>query len=193
MLEHKIILASGSPRRAEILKILGWPFEAITAGIDEQRHDGENAVAYVTRLAHAKARVVAGRVSSGIVVGADTVVVIDGAILGQPRDQADARRMLGLLNGSWHEVLTGIALVRASENGHSVVEHEKTRVRFGDVTAEEIDWYVSTGEPMDKAGAYAVQGRAALFIEEIQGDYFNVMGLPVRLLFKLIKRITAAD
>jgi len=123
------------------------------------------------------------------VLGADTVVVVDGEILGQPRDTQDARRMLQLLRGKWHEVLTGVALVRAEKNGCSIVDHESTRVRFSQVSDEEIDWYIATTEPRGKAGAYAVQGSASLFIEEIQGDYFNIVGLPVRLVYKLIREI----
>jgi septum formation protein len=122
------------------------------------------------------------------VLGADTVVVIDGLILGQPRDDHDARRMLSLLSGKWHDVVTGVALLRPGRKSQTLVDHETTRVRFGEVGTKEIDWYVSTGEPSDKAGAYGIQGKGALFIEEIQGDYFNVMGLPVRLVYELLSR-----
>jgi septum formation protein len=191
ILKEKIVLASKSPRRAEILRAVRWPFETMAADIDETRGNCEDAVAYVERLAQMKAAVVAQKVWSGLVLGADTVVVIDGEILGKPRDSEDAGRMLTLLSGKWHEVLTGVALLRAGASNQSVIAHQITRVRFSEMSDAEIDWYVSTGEPMDKAGAYAIQGRAALFIEEIQGDYFNIVGLPVRLIFRLAQSITA--
>ena len=185
MLKEKLILASKSPRRAEILSAVGWESEAIAADIDETRHASEDAVSYVKRLAQTKAETVAKGFSECPVVGADTVVVIEGEILGQPRDDEDARRMLRLLSGKWHEVLTGVALVRAGETAQALVDHETTRVLFAEMSEDEIDWYVSTGEPRGKAGAYAIQGKGALFIKEIQGDYFNVVGLPVRLVYEL--------
>lgn len=187
LLKEKIVLASKSPRRAEILRAVDWEFEAIAANIDETRRESEDAVSYVKRLAQTKAETVAERISNrGLVLGADTVVVIDGEILGQPRDDDDARRMLKLLNGKWHEVMTGVALIKGGNPPEVVVDHETTRVRFCELSEDEIDWYVSTGEPKDKAGAYAIQGRGALFIEEIQGDYFNIVGLPMRLLYELM-------
>lgn len=186
MQRQRLILASRSPRRAEILRAVGWPFEIHAANIDETRTDSESAVSYVRRLAVAKASVVAERFSSELVLGADTIVLVENEILSQPRDEDDARRMLKLLSGRWHEVLTGVALVRAVDI-LCMVDCERTRVRFGEMSAAEIDWYVATGEPKDKAGAYAIQGSAALFIEEIQGDYFNIVGLPIRLTYELAK------
>lgn len=183
-----VTLASQSPRRAEILRAVGWEFEILAAGIDETRSPAEDAVSYVKRLAQTKAETVAKKVSEGLVLGADTVVVIYGEILGQPRDDEDARRMLNLLSGNWHEVLTGVALARAAQATATMVRYETTRVRFAQMTAEEIDWYITTGEPRGKAGAYGIQGRAALFIEEIEGDYFNVVGLPVRLVYGMLSR-----
>jgi septum formation protein len=188
-LEKRLVLASKSPRRAEILQAVGWEFEAIAADVDETRYDSEDAVSYVRRLAQTKAETVAGQLRAGLVLGADTVVVIGEEILGQPRDAEDAGRMLRMLSGRWHAVLTGVALVRPGQQPHALVEHETTRVRFSEMSLDEIDWYVSTGEPKGKAGAYAIQGKAALFIEEIQGDYFNVVGLPVRLAYELSRRI----
>src|SRR6185436_6887839 len=188
MLKEKLILASQSPRRAEILTSVGWPFEAIPADIDESRFESEDALGYVLRLAQTKAETVAARVASGRVLGADTVVVIDQEILGQPRDDDDARRMLSLLSGKWHEVVTGVALVRQAETLQTSVAHQTTRVRFAALTSKEIDWYVSTGEPQGKAGAYAIQGQGALFIQEIQGDYYNVVGLPVRIVYELLEK-----
>jgi len=185
MLTEKIILASRSPRRAEILSAVGWEFEAIAADIDETRRESEDAVSYVRRLAQTKAETVANRTSAPLVLGADTVVVIDGEILGQPRDDEDARRMLQLLSEKWHEVFTGVALVRAGSPPEVLTDFAATRVRFAAMSEDEINWYVATGEPRGKAGAYAIQGKGALFIKEIAGDYFNVVGLPVRLVYKL--------
>lgn len=188
MLKDRIILASKSPRRAEILRAAGWEFETQAANIDETRHESEDAISYVKRLAQEKAAAIAQHVTDGVVLGADTVVVIGGEILGQPRDDEDARRMLTLLSGKWHEVLTGVALVRGESE--AVIEHESTRVRFCELSREEIDWYVLTGEPRDKAGAYAIQGRGAIFIEGIEGDYFNIVGLPVRLVYEMMLKQT---
>jgi septum formation protein len=180
----RLVLASASPRRAEILRAVGWDFEVAPSNIDESLRDSEQPVGYVERLAREKAeRAARGRLF-GLVVGADTVVVCGGEILGKPRDAGEARRMLASLRGRWHEVLTGVALVRA-EDSRAVVAHERTRVRFAEMSDAEIEWYVATGEPADKAGAYAVQGRAALFVEAIEGDYWNVVGLPVRLVYEL--------
>ena len=180
---EKLVLASSSPRRTELLNRAGWPHEVLVAGIDESVRPHEEPAAYVKRLARSKAEAVAERLEEGLVLGADTTVVIDNQILGQPRDDADAKRMLKLLNGKWHEVLTGVALVRVG--GETRVEHETTRVRFAEMSESEIDWYIASGEPVGKAGAYGIQGKAALFIEEIEGDYFNIMGLPIRLVYKL--------
>jgi septum formation protein len=181
----RLVLASASPRRAEILRAVGWDFEVAPANIDESLRAGETPVAYVERLAREKAEA-AGERLFGLVLGADTVVVIDGEILGKPRDEGEARRMLASLRGRRHEVLTGVALVRA-EDSRAVVAHERTRVRFAEMSDAEIEWYVATGEPADKAGAYAVQGRAALFVASIEGDYWNVVGLPVRLVYELAR------
>jgi septum formation protein len=162
----------------------------MAADIDETRMASEDAVSYVKRLAQRKAETVARKIDAGTVLGADTVVVIVGEILGQPRDDEDARRMLTMLSGNWHEVLTGVALARADQTSSTLVDYETTRVRFAEMSDEEIDWYVSTGEPRGKAGAYGIQGRAALFIQEIQGDYFNVVGLPIRLVYEMSRKIS---
>ena len=182
---RKLVLASASPRRAEILRIIGWPFKKLAVEIDETRSSAEDARTYVERLAREKAEAAAKQCASGLVLGADTSVVIDGDILGKPRDEADARRMLQLLSGNWHEVLTGVALVSVGDHARSIVAHERTRVRFAQMSDAEINWYVATGEAIDKAGAYAVQGRAMLFIKEVQGDYWNIVGLPIRLVYEL--------
>lgn len=182
-LREKLVLASGSPRRAEILERAGWPHEIVVAGIDETLLPNEDAAVYVQRLARSKAEKVASGLDRGLVLGADTTVVVANQILGQPVDEADARRMLELLNATWHEVLTGVALVRVG--GETRVGCETTRVRFAEMSDDEIDWYIGTGEPFGKAGAYGIQGNASLFIKEIEGDYFNIMGLPIRLVYEL--------
>jgi septum formation protein len=184
---EKLILASGSPRRKELLMAAGWPFEAITAGVDESLLPGEAPATYVQRLAKSKAEAVAAQLDHGLVLGADTTVVVDDQILGQPVDDSDAKRMLELLNNKWHEVLTGVALVRVG--GETRVDYETTRVRFAEMSEREIDWYISTGEARGKAGAYGIQGAAGLFIEEIEGDYFNIVGLPIRLVYELAGQV----
>jgi septum formation protein len=184
----KIILASASPRRAEILRTVDWPFETLPLDIDETRAAGEDAVAYVQRVARAKAEAAALRYPSAKIVAADTVVVIDAEILGKPRDDEDARGMLRQLSGRWHQVLTGVAFID-SASAEVRVAHETTEVKFAVMSEDEIDWYVASGEPLDKAGAYAIQGLGARFIEGIRGDYFNVVGLPVRLLYELVTAV----
>lgn len=188
-----LVLASSSPRRAEILRAVGWAFTKSPVEIDESTLAGEQPVAYVERLARTKAGAAALGASGVVVLGADTTVVVDGEILAKPLDERDAQRMLRLLSGRWHEVLTGVALVRAGDEARSIVAHEATRVRFARMTEAEINWYAATGEPMDKAGAYAVQGRASLFIEEIKGDYWNIVGLPVRLVYRLMRELRAKE
>ncbi|HEY8227995.1 MAG TPA: Maf family protein [Pyrinomonadaceae bacterium] len=184
LLPH-LVLASRSPRRAEILAVVGWPFEVVVAGVDESRNNHEDAIAYVERLAESKARAVAVKLPDRLVLGADTTVVVNNQILGQPIDAEDAKRMLTLLNDRWHDVITGVAIISSGREMTCLVRHERTRVRFAKMSDQQIDWYIATGEPMDKAGAYAVQGKAGLFIEEIQGDYFNVVGLPIRLVYEM--------
>lgn len=197
----KLILASGSPRRAEILSFVGWEFEKHVADIDETEKPGEKPEDYVRRLALEKASAVAVDYENALVLGADTIVVIENQIIGKPKDLNDARRMLRLLSGKRHEVLTGIALVRKAEkaetgrrgdekqNSHSLVGLQRTGVEFAELSDEEIEFLVEKGEPLDKAGAYAVQAQAALFIERIEGDYWNVVGLPINLLYELVKKI----
>jgi septum formation protein len=184
----RLVLASSSPRRAEILRNVGWPFAALPVDIDESRRAGEDAVTYVERLAREKVEAAARLCTGANILGADTVVVIDGQILGKPLDDADARRMLRLLSGKSHQVLTGVALLK-SETSAIEVRHEVTEVKFAEMSDEEISWYVASGEPMDKAGAYAIQGLGSRFIEGINGDYFNVVGLPVRLLYELLNAV----
>ncbi|HSQ24744.1 MAG TPA: Maf family protein [Pyrinomonadaceae bacterium] len=180
----KIILASASPRRAEILRTIGWPFDTLAVHIDESRRQDEDAVTYVQRLAREKAETAAARTVGLNVVGADTTVVIDDQILEKPLDTHDARRMLRMLSSRWHKVLTGIAVVDR-KSGETRVACQETEVKFAAMNEDDIEWYVAGGEPMDKAGAYAIQGEGARFVEGIRGDYFNVVGLPLRLLYEL--------
>ena len=180
----KIILASGSPRRAEILGFAGIEFEKRIADIDETEKPNENPQVYVERLAVEKASHIAKSHQDKIVLGADTTVVIDDKIIGKPVDLDDARQMLRLLAGRWHEVLTGVALVQNDEIKSSL---QTTKVKFGAMNDEEIEFLVQEGQPLDKAGAYAVQAQAALFIEKIEGDYWNVVGLPINLVYNLLK------
>jgi len=179
----KLVLASGSPRRAEILRSIGWEFEKDVPDIDERELPGESPEAYVQRLAAEKAAAIAAKHPEAIVLGADTTVVIDGQIIGKPVNLADARRMIKMLAGNWHEVLTGVAVVRG---GNTSIGLQRTRVKFAVMTEKEIDFLVEKGDPLDKAGAYAVQAQAALFIESIEGDYWNVVGLPINLVYRLV-------
>jgi septum formation protein len=181
-----LILASRSPRRAEILRQAGIPFTVRAADIDESPLEAERPGPYVRRLAEAKARAIAAAPDE-IVLAADTTVVSHGEFLGKPVDAADARRMLTLLSGRRHEVLTGISLRRGEQ---ILTDHALTAVWFAPLTADEIDAYIASGEPMDKAGAYAIQGLASKFVERIDGCYFNVMGLPVALVYRHLRDYT---
>jgi nucleoside triphosphate pyrophosphatase len=175
----KLILASSSPRRAEILRNAGISFSVLTSAIDETPVPGELPVDLVLRLANAKAELVTARaVGPAIVIAADTTVTLDGKILGKPRSSDDARHMLEQLSGRTHSVLTGVSLIRLPDAAH-VEFVEATLVHFNPLGSEEISAYLSTGEPFDKAGAYAIQGRAARYIPRIEGCYFNVVGLPL--------------
>jgi septum formation protein len=178
-----LVLASRSPRRGEILRQAGIPFTVRAADVDESVLTGEPPEEYVQRLACAKARAIASAPGE-IVLGADTTVVVDGEILGKPADAADARRMLALLSGRSHRVLTGICLRRGAE---AIRDCAATTVVFAALTQSEIDEYVASGEPLDKAGAYGIQGLASKFVERIEGDYFNVMGLPVALVYRRLR------
>ena len=181
----KLILASQSPRRKEILENLGLDFEIVTSDADESSSI-TNPYTLVEELSRRKGEAVRdlllsqGRdLSDTVIIASDTVVSIDGEILGKPRDKEDAKRMLKLLSGREHEVVSGICLIG---RGKTETAHEITEVTFRDLTGEEIRSYVATKEPMDKAGAYGIQDTAALWIEGIRGDYFNVVGLPVHRL-----------
>lgn len=183
-----IILASASPRRAELLRNAGIAFEIRVSHVPEVHVSGESAESYVRRLARAKAEAI--EAPGRIVLGADTTVCVDGDILEKPRDGADAARMLRLLSGRWHDVMTGICLVR--DGAHSV-DCALTRVRFSDLGAEEIAAYIASGEPMDKAGGYGIQGLASKWVESIEGCYFNVVGLPVSLVWRRLQKWVAPE
>ena len=180
-----LVLASGSPRRAEILRSVGWDFTKAVPDVDESERVGESPEDYVKRLAIEKAEVVTRRCPDSLVLAADTTVVVDEHILGKPIDLDDARRMLRMLSGRWHDVLTGVAI---AENGTVKTGIERTGVKFLKMTEAEIDFLARMGDPLDKAGAYAVQAQAALFIEAIKGDYWNVVGLPISLVYRMIKK-----
>jgi septum formation protein len=184
-----LILASASPRRRELLTQAGFEFQVHPAHIPEDPRPGEEPVAYVTRLAREKAQTAFARLAeespSGLVVlGADTTVTVDGEILGKPEDAADAARMLRMLSGRSHLVVTGVAVVTAQS---TEVASEVTAVRFLTLSEAEIEAYVASGEPMDKAGAYGIQGRAARWIPRIEGCYFNVVGLPLALVSTMLE------
>jgi septum formation protein len=176
----KLVLASQSPRRAEILRQAGIPFTVRAAEVDETPHPGEDPREYVQRLAVRKASAAASSPEE-TVLGADTTVVVDGEMLAKPAGAADAHRMLNLLSGRRHEVLTGICLRRADR---LLRDCAVTQVWFARMTPDEISAYVASGEPMDKAGGYAIQGLASKYIERIDGCYFNVVGLPVALVYR---------
>jgi septum formation protein len=181
----RLILASASPRRAELLRNAGIKFEVDPALIHEEQLLGEKPVDYAKRLARDKAQVVVARHPEELVLAADTVVVVDDHLLEKPTDENDARRMLRLLSGRTHQVITGVCLLAA---GLGLTEAEVTQVTFMPMSQEEIEEYVASGEPMDKAGAYGIQGMASRWVERIEGDYFNVVGLPVARVWRLLKR-----
>ncbi len=182
----KLVLASTSPRRRELLRLLGLPFEVVASRYDEELIDpaGMTPPEYVTQLAQGKAEEVAGRTDGdALVLGADTTVVLDGWFLNKPADAADARRMLRALSGRTHEVYTGLCLIHG---GVLTTNFARTEVAFDTLSDAVISAYVATGEPLDKAGAYGIQGKALSFIPEIHGDYFNVVGLPLEYLRNLL-------
>ncbi|MGH9727347.1 MAG: Maf family protein [Candidatus Acidiferrales bacterium] len=193
--KFKLILASASPRRAEILRNAGFAFEVVAPHVDESRRANEADGDYVLRLAEEKARAAHRQLSdklardSSVIIGADTVVVIDNEILGKPSSPENAREMLRRLSGKSHEVYTGLAILTG--NGAARTAVERTRVTFERLNEKEIENYIASGEPFDKAGAYAIQGRGGKFISHIEGCYFNVMGLPLSRLYSLLHEIEA--
>jgi septum formation protein len=194
-----LILASASPRRQELLRNAGIPFTVQPADIDETPRAGEAARDCAERLAREKALAVSRRCPENYVLGADTIVVVDDAILGKPRDADDAARMLRMLSGRTHAVITGVCVVGPAASSQLPVASktepqttsETTFVSMGELSDDEIRDYVATGEPMDKAGAYAIQGRASRWIPRIEGDYSNVVGLPVALVYAMLRELAA--
>lgn len=180
-----IILASASPRRAEILATLGIPFVVVPSDVPEEILAEESGESAAERLAAAKAAQVSRRHPAEWVLAADTLVLLDGEALGKPKDDADAARMLRRIAGREHRVVTAVRLVRGAEKSRGLVD--VSRVRIASLSEGEIRWYVATGEPRDKAGSYAVQGLGARFIERVEGSFTNVMGLPARGVYRLLK------
>jgi septum formation protein len=189
----RVILASGSPRRAEILREAGIPFELLSAPVSEARNPGEDTLAFVRRLAESKVKAAAARIEDeAILIGADTEVLVDGLVLGKPTSAEQAREMLRRLSGRTHEVITAVALLRQPD-GLLRLEHELTRVTFAVLSADEIAAYVAGGEPFDKAGGYAIQGRGGRFVKRIEGDYFNVVGLPLARVVRMLRELGWRD
>jgi septum formation protein len=186
---RELILASASPRRHELLATAGFHFSVRSRPVEEVRRAGERPLEYVRRLSYDKA-VAARMAADEIVLGADTVVIVDNEVLEKPRDVADAGRMLRLLSGRAHQVITGICLLYQ----HSVVQdHAITDVHFAELTNGEIAEYVASGEPMDKAGGYGIQGLASKFVDRVDGCYFNVMGLPLSLMYRHYCKLFACE
>ena len=184
-MNRTLILASTSPRRAELLRNAGLQFRVVPAEVSEDRLPDEPALDYCRRVAGDKARAVAARFPAEVVLAADTIVVVDGDVLGKPRDAKEARAMLRRISGRSHEVMTGVCLIA---DGAENIEAEITRVHVVEISEQEIADYVATGEPMDKAGAYAIQGIASRWIPRLEGCYFNVVGLPIPRVYAMLKR-----
>ena len=184
MSECRVVLASGSPRRRQLLELIGIEHEVQPANIDESVRPRETPARYAERLAREKASVIASRDPDRITIAADTTVVVNRKVLGKPENEEDARRMLSMLSGREHTVITAIAVARGRKLRSAV---EEVRVRFRRLREDEIDAYIATGEPMDKAGAYGIQGYGATIVECIEGDYFSVMGLPLARLVDLLR------
>ena len=182
----RLVLASASPRRADLLRAAGFEFVVKPVLVDESCLPGEDPEACVRRVAAAKAAAVASTGEPGIVIGADTTVLLDGEMLGKPAGEKEAARMLRRLSGRTHEVLTGIALQRGSL---AVGDVDRTRVTFAALDADEIAWYAASSEPGDKAGAYGIQGLASRFVERIEGSYATVVGLPIHTLRRLLRQL----
>jgi septum formation protein len=183
-----LILASASPRRAELLRAAGIAFEVVPADVDERILPGEGADAYARRVAEAKARTITARGEARPVLSADTVVVVGDDILGKPTDRGDAERMLRLLSGRTHRVVTAVTLATSAAGGDQPrleTRLASTAVELAPLSEAEIRWYVASGEPTDKAGAYAIQGLASRFVTRIEGSYSNVVGLPVSLVYQM--------
>lgn len=183
-----LVLASASPRRAELLRQVGIPFTITIPDVIEEKYNSLAPHEMVVRLSQEKALAVSGPLEEGIILAADTVVLHRGVIMGKPVDQIEALQMLRLLSGDRHSVLTGLTLLDAA-SGKYESRASITKVWMANLSESDLDAYVATGEPLDKAGAYGIQGRAALFVEKIEGCYFNVVGLPLNLLYNMMKKM----
>lgn len=186
----KIVLASGSPRRALLLKRLGIEFSVLPSDINEKNVKAVEPEDYVKDIASLKARSVSKKARKGIIIGADTAVVIGGRILGKPKDERDAFRMLRILSGKTHTVMTGVCVINKYTRDKKSIS-VSTKVRFRRLSNRMIKWYINTGEPMGKAGSYAIQGKGAVLVERIDGDYCNVVGLPLTALATILERMDA--
>jgi septum formation protein len=191
--DNEIILASASPRRKRLLTRIGVEFQVMPSGIDESPTNGESPEDHVRRLAVEKGKDIAAKVDSGFIISADTIVAIDGTILGKPENEDDACRMLGIISGRTHEVYTGYAVIRASDNSVMKTNTVRSHVKIRELEPDEIRDYVDSREPMDKAGAYAVQGIGAGIVESVNGSYTNVVGLPLCELAQDLKELGIFD
>jgi len=184
----RIVLASASPRRAELLRQIGLAFETLESSVPEEPGDETDPAMLAEKLALLKAQAAAGKCSAEVIIAADTIVSADGKLLDKPRDVREAAAMLRSLSGRRHEVLTGVAVI--DRRGGRLLTHvEKTAVYMRVIPDDELDWYVQSGEPFDKAGGYGIQGRAAVFVERVEGCYFNVVGLPLSALWRMLHRL----
>ncbi|PDY45784.1 Maf family protein [Bacillus pseudomycoides] len=181
----KLILASGSPRRKELLELAGVPFEIVVSEIEETIGAYSSPADIVMSLALQKASAVVEHHEDSVVLGADTIVTYESRILGKPKDESEAKEILQLLSGKTHEVYTGVALISKEK---TVTFYERTEVTFWELTEEEIDAYIATKEPLDKAGSYGIQGKGSIFVQHIQGDYYSVVGLPIARLVRELKQ-----
>lgn len=187
---RKLILASTSPRRADLLKMLGLKFEIIESKLDESEESFTVPEVYVLELARKKALKVAGNIRDALIIAADTIVVLDGKILGKPIDSQEARTLLSQLSGRTHTVYTGFAVVE-KPSGRILNEYAKTKVSFRKIDDNEIECYVKSEKPLDKAGAYGIQDEGALFVDSIEGCFYNVMGLPLTRVYRALRHLTS--
>jgi septum formation protein len=186
-IQERLLLASASPRRREILENLGFEFEILPSNVDESEVPWNDPVESAKLLAEIKGVDAQKTRPRKTIIAADTIVLCEGQVMGKPKSSEDAAKMLGTLSGRVHEVVTGIALIKLPNT--RIIEAERTKVFFRNLSPEEISRYISTREPFDKAGAYAIQGYASAFIDKIEGDYFNVVGLPVARLFSMFRKL----
>lgn len=186
---RKLILASVSPRRANLLRMIGLDFEVVDSQLDERNETYSIPEVHVLELAQKKALKVAENIKNGLIVGADTIVVLNNQILGKPSDAKEAKQILRQLSGNTHTVYTGFALIE-QPSGDIVSEYERTHVSFREIEAEEIDRYIRSGSPLDKAGAYGIQDQGAIFIDRIDGCFYNVMGLPIAKFYRTLNNFT---